>query len=943
MSTWRRWSLVGFLALAASCGDSGSSAGKDTTPPTFAGATEATPLAGGVLRVRWEAGRDNVSPPSRLLYRVFAAPRGEPIDYERHYAVSPAGATSLGVHGLPQGIPLDLVVRAVDEAGNVDENTNAIEVTVPSQQVPQFAGVEAVVPRSASSLEVRWSPATDDIEVEKYLVYLSKDEPPFSAKPIEVPAEDTSFVFEELQEATTYFAAVRAVAGDGRQDGNRLYLPGTTLDVTPPKFTGIEAVWVGGTAVLLQWKPAKDNVTAPENIRYHVYSGTPGNFDFDEPTVTVKGETFVTLKGLEPNKQIHFVVRAEDEAGNVDKNTASDSVVTGAAPDDTPPVFAGATGATTLGARSVRLTWAAGNDDLTPASALLYDVWYSTTSGAIDFLGEPQATSAPGATSVDVGGLEPATTYYFVVRARDLEGFRDENEVEVSATTKADDTPPVFAGVSAVKGINATTLEVSWLPAADDTFPPASISYDVFLAEDSGEQNFAVPTKTVTGETSTQITGLVRDTKYFVVVRARDPEGNVAESTKELSASTLPDTTPPVLAGAPEVSALTETSLQVSWPAATDDSYPSEDLRYTVWYREAPSGTYVALAETALTTVSITNLDVDTTYNVYVVARDPSNNEAQSPTGTAKTSSDATPPTFAGTPTFSASTTINLNTGLRNSVTVSWTAATDNVTPQNEIYYEICVGTGASCGTFVASATTNPGVTTRTFTNLPLDVRYYYTIRAVDAAGNRTALAAATIPAPSKPALPTLAYDGNANLSATFTPSTSAFSNLRYRIDYWDNCNSSGAWVAASTLLPRSTGTTVTGIKGFIGANYVRVVAIDGFGTMTEGNYATIQRSTSLQSSATLNPLFTASCNLGGACHYTPASAPYNMVAWTTTTAKQTPSPGGYADAAVNENSTNAASSRMWVRIDNGSMPPGGPFPAELECNLVRWIALNAP
>lgn len=943
MDAWRRWLVVGLLGWSTSCGGGSSSeATPDTQAPSFGGVTRATALDDGSARVTWKPAKDDVSPSARIAYRVYAARAGRDIDFGRPVAVSPAGASSLGVSGLSQGVPLEIAVRAVDEAGNEDTNDETVKVTLPDTVAPQFAGVGEVTALSASSLEVRWPAARDSVGVETFLVYFSDDPNPFGAKPRELPADERSTVFKDLDEATTYFAAVRAVDGAGHHDGNRKIASASTLDATPPDFAGIDTLVAGGTAVMARWSPATDNVTAAADIRYRVYAAEdPDELDYDTPTEEVTGNDYVILTGLPPSTSLSVVVRAVDEAGNEDDNDEVATVALGDADDVTPPTFAGAEAATALGARTIRVSWSPATDDLSPPDVLLYDVWYSTVADGQDFLGPPQATSAPGATSVDVTELEPGTTYYFKVRARDLQGLRDTNQIEVSATTVLDDTPPVFRGAGLVRGENATTLRVSWLPATDDTFPQTSIVYEVYVATASGAQNYGTPTVTVTGQTWAEVTGLERETTYYVVVRARDPEGNGEENENEVEGSTLPDTTGPVVATTPTAAATSETSLQVSWVDAVDDSYSAEELIYTVYYSKKSGGPYEKGPTTAagVTTAELTGLTTDVRYYIVVRPVDPSGNQGSSPETSATPSDDDEPPTFTGTPVLSATTLLS-GGELRNRVTVTWTPATDAGTPQEAIAYELCRAVDAACAPFVVHARTAPGATTHTFEGLLVDSPYYFTVRAVDAAGNVAARPAVTAAPPTAPEAPVVANDSARQASVTWTATTSSvFTNLRYSIQYWDACRAPNGWVTEETTSVRTEGAT-TLVKGYYGPNAARVVAIDGFGNATFGPAGEVYRSGSALASAVLQPLWDQSCNTGAGCHG-PAAGIY--VSWTTATAKQAPSPGGYPTASVLTTSTDPADSRMYDRILTGNMPPASPLPEDLLCNLGEWILDGAP
>ncbi|NOZ69991.1 MAG: fibronectin type III domain-containing protein, partial [Deferribacteres bacterium] len=140
------------------------------------------------------------------------------------------------------------------------------------------------------------------------------------------------------------------------------------------------------------------------------------------------------VTGLFASTTYYFVVRAKDEAGNVDNNTAEVSATTQTPPDTTPPTFGGATSATAVSSSGIDLTWNAATDNVTASSNIVYLIYLSTTSGGQNFQ-TPNYTTAAGATSYAVTGLNSSTTYYFVVRAKDEAGNVDNNTVEVSATT----------------------------------------------------------------------------------------------------------------------------------------------------------------------------------------------------------------------------------------------------------------------------------------------------------------------------------------------------------------------------------------------------------------------------------------------------------------------------------------------------------------------------
>jgi hypothetical protein len=327
-----------------SCVDAGGGGGVgggtgDVTPPSFAGASSATPGINTIV-LGWSAASDDFTPAAQITYLIYQAAQPGYEDFMTPVATTAPGATAFSVPGLAPSTLYYFVVRARDQAGNIDQN---------------------------------------QVEV-----------------------------------------AAQTLAGS---------------DTTPPQFGGVQrAQATVANAVELSWTAAVDDITAPADMVYLAYAATSaGGEDFRTPTaISAAGVTTLHVGGLTAGMPYFFVVRARDQAGNIDMNHVERSATP--FPDKTPPVFAGATNATATSLTTIRVTWRPASDDVTPASRILYDVYSSLSSGHESFA-SPTTTSAPGAFSVDVGGLLPLTTYFFVVRARDQAGNSDANTVEVSAST----------------------------------------------------------------------------------------------------------------------------------------------------------------------------------------------------------------------------------------------------------------------------------------------------------------------------------------------------------------------------------------------------------------------------------------------------------------------------------------------------------------------------
>jgi hypothetical protein len=101
-------------------------------------------------------------------------------------------------------------------------------------------------------------------------------------------------------------------------------------DIAPPTFAGLKSAvqcFPGPQTpgeerpVNLSWGAASDDQSPSAQIFYDVYmSATSGGVNFSQPSWTTQGTTSFSTPDLPPGR--FFVVRARDQAGNQDHNTA---------------------------------------------------------------------------------------------------------------------------------------------------------------------------------------------------------------------------------------------------------------------------------------------------------------------------------------------------------------------------------------------------------------------------------------------------------------------------------------------------------------------------------------------------------------------------------------------------------------------------------------------
>jgi chitodextrinase len=176
------------------------------------------------------------------------------------------------------------------------------------------------------------------------------------------------------------------------------------------------------------------------------------------------------------------------------------------------------------------------------------------------------------------------------------------------------------------------------------------------------------------------------------------------------------DTTAPSAPGAISATQLTDRSVNLSWPAATDNIG-------VTGYRVYRNGT--AVASTASASFADSALAPATAYTYSVSAHDGAGNEsARSPNLNVTTqAADTLAPSAPGQPAASGVTSTSLN--------LSWAASSDNYGVTQYLVYR----NGAQVGSVATTNFADSGLTPAT--------SYSYTVKARDAAGNVSAASAA--------------------------------------------------------------------------------------------------------------------------------------------------------------------------------------------------------
>ncbi|NJL24584.1 MAG: hypothetical protein HC902_05050 [Calothrix sp. SM1_5_4] len=306
-----------------------------------------------------------------------------------------------------------------------------------------------------------------------------------------------------------------------------------------------------------------------------------------------------------------------------------------------------------------------------------------------------------------------------------------------------DNVNPSCPGITSVSVTSGPSLTVNWAEGSDNYSSASALTYKIFMRKNSESYDLVSPAKIVVGATTTIVSsGVGVGSTYTLFITCSDEKGNTHPRgpTNEYSIS-VSDSLPPSQITNLAVGSPAYTSLLLTWSPSDDGAggTTAGNMRYKVYYSTtSPVGTGGAPLATVLnggTSYLHTGLTPNTTYYYKVVAMDTSSNESVA-------SNEASSTTLADTsePTFSGNTSaLVVTSSTTNTVNISWTAATDNVTPSGSLSYRIyrCAGS-TTCDPYGSApiATVTGGVTTFSNNGLSASTVYVYGVRAMDASNN---------------------------------------------------------------------------------------------------------------------------------------------------------------------------------------------------------------
>ncbi|MFP2997824.1 fibronectin type III domain-containing protein [Spongiivirga sp. MCCC 1A20706] len=376
-------------------------------------------------------------------------------------------------------------------------------------------------------------------------------------------------------------------------------------------FTSISTDLTKGDSYTVTVTPTWTGTTYREGYGVWIDFNKNGTFDSDEQVFSQSATTASPVSGsfTVPSGAADGAVRMRVSMkyngvptacetftyGQVEDYTVVLGDGSGSGPDTEAPTTPGNLAASNITQTTVDLSWVASSDNVGVTG---YNVYNGTTS-----LGTVTGTTA------NITGLTADTQYTFNVSAVDAAG-NESNQASVTVTTAApagDTEAPTTPGNVTASNVAQTTLDLSWNASSDNV---GVTGYNVY----NGSTNIG----TVTGTTA-NITGLTADTTYTFGVSAIDAAGNESAQGTVTVTTEAPagDTEAPSVPAGLTSSNVTQTSVDLSWNASTDNVGVTE-------YDVLQDGSVIA--SPTGTSFTVSGLTADTTYAFAVRAKDAAGN-----------------------------------------------------------------------------------------------------------------------------------------------------------------------------------------------------------------------------------------------------------------------------------------------------------------------------
>ncbi len=417
--------------------------------------------------------------------------------------------------------------------------------------------------------------------------------------------------------------------------------------------------------------------------------------------------------------------------------------------DATAPSAPSGLSAAALSSSSIKFLW---TDNSNNETGFVVYRWNGSTWVQI-------ATVGANVTSYTDTGLQPSTTYFHYVCARNSAGTGCGSTYS-TATTTQNSTAIVPAAPSnlSASALSSSSIKFLWTDNSNN-----ETSFVVYRWNGSTWVQIATVGANVTSYTDT---GLQASTTYFHYVCARNSTGAGCGSTYSTATTLNSSATVPVAPSALSAVALSSSSIKVSW---VDNS--NNETSFVVYRWNGSTWVQISTVGANVTSYTNTGLQASTTYFHYVCAQNSAGSTCASTysTATTQTSSATAPAAPSGLSAVALSS---------SSIKFSWA---DN--SNNETGFVVYRWNGSA---WVQIATVGSNVQNYTDTGLQPSTTYYHNVCAQNGAGAGCASTYST------------ATTQNATTTAPAAPSglsATALSSSSIKFSWADNSNNETSFV----------------------------------------------------------------------------------------------------------------------------------------------------
>ncbi|XP_013789961.1 Down syndrome cell adhesion molecule-like protein Dscam2 [Limulus polyphemus] len=283
--------------------------------------------------------------------------------------------------------------------------------------------------------------------------------------------------------------------------------------------------------------------------------------------------------------------------------------------------------------RSVRVQWA--HDDSGNSPVINHTIEYQQLTD-VEPVGK-NVTIQGSANSALLRNLQPATAYRLLVRAHNEIGSSQPSEsVQFNTASEEPSAPPRNIGI---KDVGATFVIVTWEPPARKEWNGPLKGFYVGYRLSQNPKHYTFFTAPYeNGTVQFLLRGLQRSSSYSLIVKAFNDVGSSPPSEEKYFRTRDGEPPPsPLLT----VVNSNEDSLQLQWNVLGEGS--ERISGFSLHYRlENGYWNEITISESSQTSYTLTNLQKEQLYHVYVVAHSRYGNSEPSDTITARTSSQVT-------------------------------------------------------------------------------------------------------------------------------------------------------------------------------------------------------------------------------------------------------------------------------------------------------------